>query len=173
MAKRKPIKVDKRVAARLHAEAKDAKIDAVNDIPIPVGDGIDHARWPAEARKLAQLNVDPAWVASTQKERGDECGYSLRSVQRYETDHEFKAYVNQLAAKVYDNEMYVLWVTAMKRGLMRGDAKFCELYGKARGFFKEVRQIESNVTVTDKRADDVALDDELERLERETRKTVN
>lgn len=173
MAKRKVVKVDKKTAERMHAEAKERAMDEANDLPIPQGDGIDHARWPAEARKLALLHIDPAWSESTQEQRALECGYSLRSVQRYEMDPEFKAYINALAEKAY-GDLYPLFVAAMAAGLRAKNSKFVELYMKSRGMLKEVRQVTSDVTVKDERVSD-DLDADIERLEKDVgmRRVVN
>lgn len=134
-------------------------------MPIP-DDGVDHARWPAEARKLALLMVDPKWSGATQEELGKECGYSLRSVQRYMSDPEFKAYVNTVANKAYD-DLFPLFVAAMKRGLASGNSKYVELFMKSRGMLKEVRQVTSDVNVNDNRSGVDDLDADIERLRRE------
>jgi hypothetical protein len=175
MAKRKVVKVDKKTAERMHAEAKEAKMDEANELPIPQGDGIDHARWPAEARKLALLLVNPETDAMTQDELAKACGYSLRSVQRYMVDSEFKAYLNALMDRVYDDEvMLEAKKTLLYQMRKNRNLKAVEIVYKSRGMLKEVRQVTSDVTVKDERVSD-DLDADIERLEKDVgvRRVVN
>jgi hypothetical protein len=166
MGKRK-IVVDKRTAAKLHDEAKEANRDVAVDVPAPAGDGLDHMRWPPEARLLAKLIVDPKYLGATQQQLADECGYSLRSVQRYLNDPEFEAYCNAIAEKMIKGEgLLAESVQALRKGLRDGNMKAVELVFKAKGYLKEIRQVTADVTTTDNRQND-ATDDEIERLRRE------
>jgi hypothetical protein len=159
--------VDKKVAEAIDRAKKDEVLDDNAELPIP-NDGIDHLRWPSEARRLATLLLDAESAGMTQEELGKACGYSLRSVQRYLADPAFKAYVNELADKTYEDDLKPLFVQAMKRGLKSGNSKFVELYMKSRGMLKEVRQTVADVNINDKRdTSNDALDDELARLEKE------
>lgn len=168
--RKRKVVVDKKTAQRLHDEAKDRKIDEANEMPVP-DDGLEHSAWPAEARKLAMLHVDPRWLGSTQDERAKECGYSLRSVQRYETDPKFHEYVNALARQAY-GRLYPLWVAGMEAGLRRGDIKFLELYAKVT---RMIEQAQASVNINVKTNGDDNVDAEIERLEKDVgvRKVVN
>lgn len=172
--RRRTIKVDRRVQARINGEhkreaakAKEVALDDANEAPIP-DDGLDHERWPAEARKLALLMLDPSNMGLTQTQLGEMCGYSLRSVQRYQSMPSFKAYVNSIADRMYSDDAHALFVRAMMKGLDRGDPKFVELYMKSKGMLKNVNQNVSDVNINDTRRknddDDLA---EIERLRRE------
>lgn len=173
MAKRK-VYFDRRVRERIERkqkaevanEEKEKALDEAHEAEVP-DDGIDHMRWPPEARKLALLLLDPANAGKTQAELGQMCGYSLRSVQRYMGMPEFKKYVNQIANRIFDDEADTYFRRSVLAGLKRGEFKFVELYAKMRGMLKEVRKVESDVNINDGRkdnADDLA---EIERLRKE------
>jgi hypothetical protein len=157
MAKQKrEIFVDKKVQARIDARAKGVDPDEEK----PLGsDG-----WSAEAVKLAHLMCDPAYIGATQEDLAKGSGYSLRSVQRYMADPAFKKYAQEVAEKAF-GDLFPMWVAGIAKGMKAGNSKFFEFYGKATARFKEVRQVTSDVTIADKREDDV--ESEIERLERE------
>jgi hypothetical protein len=157
MAKQKrEIFVDKKVQARIDAKAKGVDPDDK--------DG-ESGTWSSSAVKLAYLLCDPTMLGATQEQLAEKSGFSLRSVQRYMNEKPaFKKYAQEVAESVY-GELYPIFVAAMKKGLEAGNSKFVELFMKSRGMLKEVRTVEANVSVEDKRQDDV--ESEIERLERE------
>jgi hypothetical protein len=157
MAKQKrEIFVDKKVQARIDAKAKGVDPDDK--------DG-ESGTWSSSAVKLAYLLCDPTMLGATQEQLAEKSGFSLRSVQRYMNEKPaFKKYAQEVAESVY-GELYPIFVAAMKKGLEAGNSKFVELFMKSRGMLREVRTVEANVSVEDKRQDDV--ESEIERLERE------
>lgn len=164
---KKGVPVDEKTMDAILSD-KAQKVDENHDMPIP-NDGIDHMRWPPEARRLALLYCDPEHMKSTHKELAEASGYSLRSVTRYLNDPEFIEYCNQIANRIYANKLYPIFVAGMERGLREGNPKFYEMFMKSRGMLREVREVKSDVTVNDQREKATAeLDDEIDRLERET-----
>lgn len=156
--RRRKIYVDNKVMERILRkqqanEAKEKALDEAYAAEVP-DDGIDHMRWPPEARKLALLLLDPAHAHKTQAELAQLCGYSLRSVQRYMANPEFKKYVNQIANRIFDDEADTYFRRAVLNGLKKGEFKFVELYAKMKGMLKEVRKVESDVNINDNRKDD-------------------
>jgi hypothetical protein len=161
--------VDKKVAEAIDRAKKDEVLDDNAEAPIPTNDGIDHMRWSSQERALARLLVDPENDELTQEELGAKCGYSLRSVQRKLADPNFKAYVNAMIERVYDDEIMAEAKKTLLYQLRKNrNLKAVELVYKSKGMLKEVREVKSDVNVTDNRpSTNAEIDDELARLEKE------
>jgi Helix-turn-helix of insertion element transposase len=164
--KPRKVVVDKATMAAMKATSKNDILDDNAETPVPTMDGIDHMAWPAEARKLALLRIDPAYLGATQEMLAEGCGYSLRSVVRYLNDPAFDAYCNKIADRTLKNELLTDIVAALRKGIRGGNSKHLELAMKSLGMLKEVRQTVSDVTINDK-STPVSDNDEIDRLRRE------
>lgn len=142
-------------------------VDEAYDLPIP-DDGIDHARWSPQARFLCRNLLDPDYAGASNKRYAELSGLSLRQAERLMNDPEFKRYLNAVADRAFDDDIYPLLVTALKRGLRsEKPGKYVELVLKARGMLKDVKVVESTLTVKDARdASNNDLDAAIEELEK-------